>query len=64
MHATLHDKDRREEVALVDQACGERLASELGTANRYVAISGLLETCDRRRVEVALRSCVRALDSV
>ncbi len=41
------DDDRGEEVALVDQACGDRLAGEFGTANGDVAVRGLLEPRDR-----------------
>src|SRR5262245_19119099 len=53
LSATDDDRDE-EQVALVDQACGDRLASEPGTADTDVASRGLLEPSARCGVEIAL----------
>src|SRR5215471_21552176 len=55
------DEDWAEEqVAFVDQARGHGLASELRTADRDVAGSGLLELPDRRGIEFGLDPRPRA----
>src|SRR5213595_1595911 len=55
-----HDDRGEEQMALVDQARGHRLAGECGTANCDVAVRGLLQPCDRTGVEVVLDPCPRA----
>ncbi len=52
------DEDRMEEqVAFVNQACGDCLAGEGRTANRDVTGRGLLELPDGCRIEIALDPC-------
>src|SRR3954452_4495181 len=49
-----HEDGHEEQVALVDQARGDRAAAELGAPDREVGRSALLHLLDRRRVELAL----------
>jgi hypothetical protein len=57
--AANHDRPEKQ-VALVDQAQGERLAGEVCTPDRDVSFGGLLEPADRIGVEVALDPGPRA----
>ena len=51
--AAAHQDGPEEQIALIDQAVGKRLASELGTPDRDVSLRGLLQPADRIGVEVS-----------
>jgi hypothetical protein len=51
--ASHHDR-AQEQMALVDQPRADRLAGELGTADRDVGLGGLLELPDSLLIELAL----------
>src|SRR6266540_135931 len=54
--ATAHEDRHEDEMALVDQPLGDRLAGELRPADRDVGSRALLQPPDRRGVELALDS--------